>query len=176
MKQWVKYIAIVAIGIFVGYQITLTFLPHAIYGKAKRTILSRPGNVINSLKTAPIIDANARVVVMPNPDFIYCTAFYDLSKGPLQLTGDMPDSTYWSVALYHPNTVNWYIKNDLDFGEGPLALTLQMTDEDKVQTAQNAYTQKSEGFMLVRVLVTDRTEEQIRATQNALDKIKLSSL
>lgn len=174
MKNWWKYLIVLIIGSIACYYLTIALMPNVIYAAAKRKILNRPGGAINELAVSPVVEASSRAVVMPNPDFIYLTSFYDLSDGPLRLTGDMPDSTYWSVAMYHPNTVNWFVKNDMQFDENRIDLniignnpTLTTYGEDTVMSKSN------EGFLLIRVLLTDRSDENVKAYQEILDKVKL---
>lgn len=182
MKKWWKYIGVIILGSIACYFLTIALMPNVIYSGAKRKILKRPGAEINKLSVSPIIDATARAVVMPNPDFIYLTSFYDLSDGPLRLTGDMPDSTYWSVAMYHPNTVNWFVKNDMEFrlsstsdeNKNDLDISFRYSQPYASEIPDGfIHCYKEKGFLLIRVLLTDRSDENVKAYQEKLEKIKL---
>jgi len=178
MSNWWKYIIVVIIGSVVCYHLTISLTPNVIYAGAKRKIYNRNGAAANELRVSPVITAEMRSVVMPNPDFLYLTAFYDLSDGPIRLHGDMPDSTYWSVSMYHPNTVNWYVKNDMDYGSSSLDIKIRhaVSAASHHNPDEMILCDKKEGFLLMRVLITDRTEERIDEYQNLLGKIKLEKL
>ena len=51
----------------------------------------------NEIKHFDIPSDQSRNVVMPNPDFLYSTIFYDLSEKDLNINANMPDSTYLSL-------------------------------------------------------------------------------
>ena len=177
MKNWWKYILAVLIGSIVCYQLTISLTPNVIYQGAKRKILNRTSTALNKLTVSEVITAEMRSVVMPNPDFIYLTAFYDLSDGPLQITGEMPDSTYWSVSMYYPNTVNWYVKNDMEFENNNLDLKIKYANPKASNTPGDfVHSDKEEGFILFRVLLTDRTDDKVKAMRSLLENVKLENI
>ena len=176
MKNWWKYLIAIILGSIVCYHLAINLTPNVIYAGAKKKIYERNGASINELRVSPVITAAMRSVVMPNPDFLYLTAHYDLSDGPLMLHGEMPDSTYWSVAMYHPNTVNWYVKNDMEFGSSKLDLPISFDAQVSDANTAVAKSNKKKGFLLIRVLITDRTEEKVREYQEILGKVRLEKL
>jgi len=111
MKNIVIYLIALLIGLFLGYKGFVSYYPNILFKGAQKKI----GSEINEMRYAKLPDETARFVVKPNPDFLYSTCFYDLEDGPLQLTGDLPDSSYWSISFYEPNTVNFYVENDQQF-------------------------------------------------------------
>lgn len=175
MKGWWKYAIGIAIGSVICYHLSILVAPNIIYTLAKNKIESRLGSAIpNQLNVSPLIKSSSRNVVMPNPDFIYLTAFYDLSDGPLQLSGPMPDSTYWSVAMYYPNTVNWFVKNDQEYGVNNIDITLNYTDKPTDNTkSEILYSEEKQGFILIRVLISERTKEKADRLNALLKKVKL---
>lgn len=97
---------------------------------------------------------------MPNPDFLYSTIFYDLSEKDLNINANMPDSTYWSVSFYKPNTINWFVKNDQEFDTNNLDLTLTFNDSK----SENVITSPVEkGFMIIRILIEKKDQKSIES-------------
>ena len=155
-KRLLKYFSIFAILTFAFYHLTIQFLPNGIYGILKYRALNDRGYATNELVYNPLPTSESRAVVMPNPDFLYISCFYDLSEGPLHLTGIMPDFSYWSVAFYQPNTVNWYIKNDLEYGTNDLSLILSKDENlNNPTNTEIAVAPEDEGFLLIRILVSN---------------------
>lgn len=178
MKSTLKYVLIIALLSIVSYQLTITFLPDVIYGIFHRRLLENVSIPDNELYYVPIPTDNSRAVVMPNPDFLYVTCFYDLNEGPLNLTGNLPDSTYWSVAFYQPNTINWYVKNDLEYGTGQLNLILA-EDGDNTDFDTETEIAKSpvdKGLMLIRILVTDNDPEVLKKYESLQKSVRLDAM
>ena len=112
----------------------------------------------NEIKHFDIPSDQSRNVVMPNPDFLYSTIFYDLSEKDLNINANMPDSTYWSVSFYKPNTINWYVKNDREFDTNKLDLTLTLNDSKSEDFITSPV---KKGFMIIRILVEKKDKESI---------------
>ena len=70
----------------------------------------------------------------------------------------MPDSTYWSVSFYKPNTINWFVKNDQEFETNNLYLTLTFNDS-KSQGVIKSPVKK--WFMIIRILVEKKDQNSI---------------
>jgi len=137
------------------YHATIYAIPYYVYGKFHKTMVTQRGLDVNEFSFIMAPDESSRLVVKPNPDFAYASAFFDLSGGPVKLVGSMPDSTYWSVALYKPNTINFYIKNDMQYKSNALDLTLGHQDSDlKVDISSPVI----KGFILIRLLIKDRNQ------------------
>ena len=114
-----------------SYNLTIHYIPNIVYAVFHYKIEKNQNIKDNEIKHFDIPSDQSRNVVMPNPDFLYSISFYDLSKGEVNLKGTMPDSTYWSVAFYKPNTINWYVKNDREFKTNQLDLKLSLVDNDE---------------------------------------------
>lgn len=114
----------------------------------------------NEVRMLPFPEEDSRAVVMPNPDFAYVSMFYDIGEGPLNITGQMPDSTYWSVALYEPNTSNHYVKNDMQYGSSNLNVVIAPESQSSttIDGAELINSPTKEGFLLIRILGTKRTD------------------
>lgn len=70
----------------------------------------------------------------------------------------MPDSSYWSVSFYKPNTINWYVKNDQEFNTNKLDLKLSLNNNLKENTIKSPV---EKGFMIVRILVEKKDKESL---------------
>jgi uncharacterized membrane protein len=82
----------------------------------------------------------------------------------------MPDSTYWSVAFYKPNTINWYVKNDREFKTNQLDLKLSLVDNDE-KTIKSPV---KKGFMIIRILVEKKDQKFIDHFKSLQQSIKLN--
>ena len=154
MKRLLPYLGLLLVGILIGYLLTIRLFPYLAYQVA-RTKLATPENVF---RYPPLTDEESRAVVKPNPDFLYATCFYNLGDGPLQLTGELPDSTYWSLALYLSNTTNFYVKNDREFDDNTLDVLLAEEDYSGSFGGEIIWSPEEKGFILFRILVTDHRE------------------
>lgn len=153
MKQFAIYSLCFA-GLCYGfYHLTYYAIPPFVYSKFQNKSEKLRGAKSNTFSYIMAPDENSRLVVKPNPDFAYASLFFDISKGPIKITGEMPDSTYWSVAMYEPNTINFYVKNDLEFGTDNLDLVLGHQDHDLDVDVTSAV---KKGFILIRLLINDR--------------------
>ncbi|MCR9289114.1 MAG: DUF1254 domain-containing protein [Bacteroidetes bacterium] len=178
MKNLYKYILIFLVSGFLAYQLTITFLPNIIYKIFYSKVMERDRQEVNKVNHIALPTDDSKFVVMPNPDFLYATAFYDLSEGPLRLTGNMPDSTYWSIAFYQPNTVNWFVKNDIEFETSTLDLILKEkgTELTVTRSSDIAESPVKKGLMLIRILVTDNSPEVVERYQNWQKTIQFQKL
>lgn len=154
------------------YNLTLAYLPNFIYNKFYTKATSELDRDVNTVSVLMAPDETSRLVVKPNPDFAYASSFFDLSEGQLRLTGDLPDSTYWSVAFYEPNTINFYVKNDLEFGKSNVDLILSPEEIDS-EESEVIVSPTSEGFFLLRLLVPDKSEDSQERMKRYLDSVKL---
>jgi len=178
MNKYTKYLLLVVVLSFAMYQLVITFLPNVIFDAFHRRMTNTVKVNDNELYYVPLPTDDTRAVVLPNPDFLYITSFYDLSEGPLSLSGNLPDSTYWSVAFYQPNTINWYVKNDLEYGSGQLNLILAQygnhTDFDKEVELANSPVEK--GLMLIRILVTANDPEIVKRYEALQKSVRLTAI
>ena len=172
MNRSIINIICLLIGFFLGYNLFLNKYPDLLYLGAQRKI-NKPVNVIGS---RGLPNADTRFVVKPNPDFLYATCFYDLNDGPMRLTGNLPDSSYWSVALYEPNTVNFYVKNDLEFNSSQLDMILAPPNIEGPNNDEDFEIVKSpnmKGLILFRILVTNNAPENVKKYQTYTESIKI---
>jgi len=148
------------LGSFGSYYLTINFIPKIVYEVFHYKIEKNQNIKDNEIKHFDIPSDQSRNVVMPNPDFLYSTIFYDLSEKDLNINANMPDSTYWSVSFYKPNTINWFVKNDQEFDTNNLDLTLTFNDSK----SENVITSPVEkGFMIIRILIEKKDQKSIES-------------
>jgi len=167
----------VIFGVF-GYQMTIRYLPNFIYNKVHQKASERNLSD-NTLSYHDLPTDTLRRVVMPNPDFLYVSCFYDVSENPLRFTGNLPDSSYWSVSFYQPNTINWYIKNDMEYASNDLDLVLTKKDTDYKNDfgkSEVAASPTDKGFMLIRIVVTDDSPEILKKYKDWQKSVQLETI
>jgi len=160
MKKVIFYLLMLFLGSFGSYHLTINFIPKIVYEVFHYKIEKNQNIKDNEIKHFDIPSDQSRNVVMPNPDFLYSTIFYDLSEKDLNINANMPDSTYWSVSFYKPNTINWFVKNDQEFDTNNLDLTLTFNDSK----SENVITSPVEkGFMIIRILIEKKDQKSIES-------------
>jgi len=172
LSKFIVNIILFCSSLFVGHFIAIKYLPNFIYSQFQSIALSRPDAEVNKLSILLAPDQDSRLVVKPNPDFAYVTLFYDLDNGPISVSGQMPDSIYWSLALYQSNTVNYYVKNDLQYESNQLDISIVL-DPDPDAKNEQIISPDSKGFMLIRVLIADRDSERQVKIQDMLNALIL---
>jgi uncharacterized membrane protein len=158
MKKIFFYLLFLLLMSFGSYQLTINYIPKLVYEVFHYKIEKNQNIKDNEIKHFDIPSDQSRDVVMPNPDFLYSVSFYNLSKKDLNLKGNMPDSSYWSVSFYKPNTINWYVKNDQEFNTNKLDLKLSLNNNLKENTIKSPV---EKGFMIVRILVEKKDKESL---------------
>lgn len=160
MKKLIIFFVLFILSFLIGKQLMLYQFPKFAYKVAKQKI-NRPDNEVAFAK---LPDANSRFVVKPNPDFLYVTCFFDLSEGPLHLTGNLPDSSYWSISFYNPSTENYYVKNDQNYQQSEVSLVLRNDSQETVPNVEDhevVSTEQLKGLILFRILVADHSPENL---------------
>ena len=143
-----------------SYNLTIHYIPNIVCAVFHYKIEKNQNIKDNEIKHFDIPSDQSRNVVMPNPDFLYSTIFYDLSEKNLNINANMPDSTYWSVSFYKPNTINWFVKNDQEFVTNNLDLTLTFNDSESENVIKSPV---KKGFMIIRILVEKKDQKSIES-------------
>ena len=158
-SNWI-YIIMLLLGFLLGYKGFIKYYPNLLYRGAKKKI----NRTDNTFGFAKLPNAESKFVVKPNPDFLYSTCFYNLEDGPLHLEGDLPDSSYWSIAFYEPNTVNFYVKNDQQFHSNKLDILIASEGDELPKNAEDfeiVQSPSKKGLILFRLLITDTSPENL---------------
>tara|TARA_Y100000741_G_C18217149_1_gene544241 strand:+ start:57 stop:596 length:540 start_codon:yes stop_codon:yes gene_type:complete len=177
MRKWSTYFLTIGLTVFFSYSLTIKYLPNLIYETFHNRIKKNQNVNDNELKLYNLPTDLSREVVMPNPDFLYVISFYDLKNGPLNLTGKMPDSTYWSLSFYKSNTINWFVKNDLDFNNTNLNIVLtEKNNEIKLKEFDIIKSPNKKGFMIIRILIEKKDKKSIEYYKSVQKSISLKKL
>jgi uncharacterized membrane protein len=81
--------------------------PHVIMSKVMDGLAARGGGV-NKTNSTPPATAKSRAIVKPSPDLAYTSCVYDISAGPVLVSG-APSAAYWSIGLYAANSDNFHV-------------------------------------------------------------------
>lgn len=124
MTRWLIPAAAGLVGLVLGFQLMLGFLPGFIMTQAMERF-EVLGGVANEEGHAPPIDETARSVVRPSPDILYSGCLFDVSNGPMTVTAPAPsDGGYASVSFFDNRTNNFAVVNDRDMEGGVVTYTL----------------------------------------------------
>ncbi len=90
-----------------------------------------------------------------NPDSIISSMAYDLSDGPVRVSGKTWPR-YWSISLYQQNSNNFFVRNDLELGDANFDFVLALEDHDTSELAgETIRSPTAKGIMLVRRFAAD---------------------
>ena len=113
-----------AVGLMIGFAITLDRLPGIIMARAMDRIES-VGAEAGTVRHAPRVTSDNQTIVRASPDILYSVCLYDLSDGPLRIDAPWPDDgNYASVSFYDANTNNFAAVSDRDAGTGSTSIVL----------------------------------------------------
>ncbi len=171
MNKKLFIFSILVLVTYASYKATFYLLPNFIYHRFYTKSLEVPDREENKFFMLLSPDENARAVVKPNPDFSYGVAFYNLEQGALRISGSIPDSTYWSIAFYSPNTINYFVKNDQEFDSNTFEIILD--DENCQQSTLPSPTKK--GFILVRYLCKNQSPSEIEIASKHLNSLQIEA-
>jgi len=152
------------IGILLVPNILMTVLWHRLTDPA----LDKPV-LVNRFRHLGLANADSDFVVRPSPDLLYSLCLYDLSEGPVQISGRVPNS-YWSLQLYGMNTDNFAgvsnTRNQVDRAGKTYRITLvgpeQAVGEDADEIIRAP---ENRGLALVRMAAIGQSAEQLQAVQ-----------
>ena len=172
MKKIGLFASLFLIFFYLGSQMSLKYFSYVLYQVAKNKL----GDKENVVGYGTLPNEHSRQVVKPNPDFLYAVCFYDLKNGPVRISGDLPDSTYWSVSFFEPSTVTYFVKNDMEFGGSRLDITLSTQKLNTKSGKEQIISPGEKGMMLVRILVPDPSPEKLAVYKKLQESIKLQSM
>jgi uncharacterized membrane protein len=113
----------------------------------------------NTFYHAPRIAAGIEAVVNPSPDLLYSVCAYDVSKAPLRITAEVPD-TYWSLSCFASNTDNFFVINDRQIRSNPVGILLVRPGRPYPNpgNALVVVSPTTRGAVLIRMLITDEAK------------------
>lgn len=152
MSRYLKRIILFLVIAIASYGFTIYATPYVILLVVKIGAKS----TLNEPVYADIMTDKDRFVTMPNPDFLYVACGYSVLKTPVRITGNMPEDSYCSLALYSANTLNFFIRNDKQAKDKKVDVLLVRKGEGSKYT--DSYEEVVEapfpfGVMLVRILI-----------------------
>jgi len=140
---------------FVSYHLTIHQAPKDAMTNIQNRIAKRAGGwnkCSHNRKFGPLQGGANRA----NPDSIISIMAYDLSDGPVNVSGETwPD--YWSLSLYEQNSDNYFVINDRQLPKRTFKIQIAF---DKPAHAQDGVTHvmspSKKGIMLVRRFATSK--------------------
>jgi uncharacterized membrane protein len=157
MKLFFKW-TLLTLGLAAVIHLTTVWaVPYAVMAVVEKKSQKQRAAQSNAVYHAPPTSPAQRTVVMPSPDLLYSIIGFDLSEGPLHIVTPIPPDTYWSVAFYSTDTVNYFTINDRQAKTNPLKIVLT-TEGTPVPAPPNALVVVSptkRGVVLARYLIKD---------------------
>jgi len=155
MKKFLPGLLVVFLFALAGYYLTLMAAPFAVLHVFEHRLLAKVPE--NTLFHAPLPTATPKTGTMPNPDFLYSVLKYNLSGGPVRLTGVVPHDTYWSFSTYQADSSNFSVVNDQQITAGQFDIVLaqagQSLDAYRLSaTTRVIYSPTTTGVGLFRLL------------------------
>jgi uncharacterized membrane protein len=139
------------------HMVTVWVFPYAIMAMVAKKSQEQREAQINTVFASPPTTPAQRTVVMPSPDLLYSIIGFDLSEAPLHIIAPIPPDTYWSIAFYSINTVNFLTINDRQARTNPLEIVL-VPEDTLVSAPPNALVvaaPSKRGVVLARFLIKD---------------------
>jgi uncharacterized membrane protein len=149
---------------FGAYHFTLWATPRAVLVALKFKAKSE----LNTPFYNDVVTDRDRMVALPNPDFLYVALGYDIRNSDLILSGKMPDSTYYSMALYDTDTRNYFRVNDRQCPDRTFTYRLTKQGTESADGMPVIISPTPVGFLLIRILITDPSRvEYLREIQRS---------
>lgn len=150
-----RRLALISALALVVHVLVVLAIPYVVMDRTIALLAAVAG--VNEEVHAPRQDASSRVVVRPSPDLLYSVCVFDLSQGPLRLSGPLAN-TYSSLALFADNTDVFYVANDRDVrGEVDVFLVREGVSASVPAGAQVVEAPSDRGVALFRTFVSDET-------------------
>ncbi|MEL7023919.1 MAG: DUF1254 domain-containing protein [Pseudomonadota bacterium] len=93
-----------------------------------------------------------------NPDSIISSMAYDLTDGPVRITGETWPR-YWSISFYQQNFDNFFVRNDRQLKDSSFDYILALPGQDTSDlSGQTILSPSSKGIMLIRRFAADPSD------------------
>lgn len=166
--KWVAAVVVAGLILqFVAVLLVPGTLMWALWGRLTDESLQH-SVVVNQISHVDLSDADSDFVVRPSPDLLYSICLYDLSAGPLQISGQVPDS-YWSLQFYAMNTDNFAGVSNTREQTGrigkPYRITLLGPGQPAVEAGEIIRAPGNKGLALIRIAVVGQPVKQLRRIQ-----------
>jgi uncharacterized membrane protein len=130
--------------------------PRVIMSKAMDGLAARAGGV-NKPNATPPATAKSRAIVKPSPDLAYTACVYDITAGPILVSGS-PSAAYWSIGFYSANSDNFHIVTPATATNGTAGVILAKSAENVPDAPKGmpvVVPPSERGIVLFRYLVLD---------------------
>jgi uncharacterized membrane protein len=142
----------IALGVIV-YRVILQQVPIRLMTAAEQRLLKIRNNTTNMFFHGRAPTHKSRQIVMPSPDLVYSSCVYDLSAGPLRMSGVLPPAGhYWSLSLYAHNTDNYFVLNDRELTNRRFDVTMHPPGAGVADTKTTVTSPSMTGIALIRMI------------------------
>ena len=165
MRRWLVPMVAFALTAALVHVSTVVAVPSVIMGKVMGVLEARVG--ANRFYHAPRRTYTDRDVVRPGPDLAYSVCVYDLTDGPVRVSGRL-GAGYLSVSAFAHNTDNYFVLNDRQMTGGGFDLVFTRDSAASVPAgAREVVSPDVSGVLLVRQIIVDDAHferiDQLRA-------------
>ena len=156
-----------------AYRLSLYCFPFFVFYLSKR----KSKLAYNEVRHHNLPTADTTDMLMPNPDFLVSSCFFNLEKSNLRINIKIPQNTYWLISLHANNMVHIYDKNNSGFPAERFSLILKNkhyplhSRHDDLQVIKCS----KKGTLLVRILVEDRSAENIRLCRTFQHSLEINA-
>jgi uncharacterized membrane protein len=168
-SNWTRHLILAVIVGATAHALTVWAVPRLIMDRIIALGAADSGlERANGVTLPPPTDHTQRRIVMPSPDLLYATCFFDLTDEPMRVTLSTDYPRYWSIALYASTSDNFFVVNDRSAPDGRVELIVTAASHDSATSIpQNSGTRvvspTHRGMLLMRLLVNDDPEVRAAA-------------
>lgn len=157
-RSWIFYalgaVALAAMTFFVTRSIVIQQAPRAVMSTIEARIAQGAGGW-NACFHNRIYGPRANAANRANPDSIISSMAYDLSQGPVRVSGEVWPR-YWSFSLYQQNSDNFFVVNDRDLDQTEFDFVLKLDSQSVEDSPGKVIVSPTEkGIMLIRRFAAD---------------------
>jgi len=156
MKKLMFWITATVLFAAIGHIATMLYSQLTLQSNSITKITSdRPVNTLNLIAS---VSAKSMFAPLASPDISYGYCSYDISSGPLRVRVNLPP-TYWSLAAYSKNGVNFFTINDEQVKTEKLEIVFA-SNEHRAQLEEGTTIvtpPTPTGLFLFRTFVPDRS-------------------
>ncbi len=168
-SNWTRHLILAVIVGATAHALTVWAVPRLIMDRIIALGAADSGlERANGVTLPPPTDHTQRRIVMPSPDLLYATCFFDLTDEPMRVTLSTDYPRYWAIALYASTSDNFFVVNDRSAPDGRVELIVTAASHDSATSIpQNSGTRvvspTHRGMLLMRLLVNDDPEVRAAA-------------
>lgn len=142
-------VALAAITFFVTRNMIIQQAPRTVMSTIESRIAQGAGGW-NTCFHNRVYGPRANAANRANPDSIISSMAYDLSDGPVRVSGEIWPR-YWSLSLYQQNSDNFFVVNDQDLDRTDFDFILKLASQEVPDGSGEVIVSPTEkGIMLIR--------------------------